>query len=379
MFFKLKNILILSVCLSRAIVAGKANKKTSNPEKFLIMQMAKLGDMVCTTPMFRAVKEKYPGAKVFVIGNNINKEVLAGNLDVDEYFVYENNFWELVKKLKKEKISFACSTHPNFLGLALIYLSGVKLISMPIIKNGFSPVETRLYKILINLVISIPHKMGSYAPREYLRLLEPIGVFSDNTKKCLYFLKQSDKKIKFFLLSNKIDTEKDLIVGISPSAGNKIKKWTAERFAKLADYIYVKYRAKIIIIGGKNNKKEAEEVLAFLDKNTKIINTSGLFNIDELKALMSKLSFFISVDTGPIYIAEAFDVPTIDIVGPIDEREQPPIGERHKIVKIESRIKPELHVMNASMYDYKEARRQIEEITVEMVTEKIDEIIKIIK
>ena len=33
---------------------------------------------------------------------------------------------------------------------------------------------------------------------------------------------------------------------------------------------------------------------------------------------------FISVDTGPIYIAEAFNVPTVDIVGPVDENVQPP-------------------------------------------------------
>ena len=31
------------------------------------------------TPMFRAVKEKYPKAKVLVIGNRVNKEILGGN------------------------------------------------------------------------------------------------------------------------------------------------------------------------------------------------------------------------------------------------------------------------------------------------------------
>ena len=43
--------------------------------------------MVYTTPMFRAVKEKYPKAKVLVIGNRVNKEILGGNTDVDGYLV----------------------------------------------------------------------------------------------------------------------------------------------------------------------------------------------------------------------------------------------------------------------------------------------------
>ena len=133
-----------------------------------------------------------------------------------------------------------------------------------------------------------------------------------------------------------------------------------------------------MIIGGENDKREAEEMVGFLGKNTKIINTTGLFNIDELKALISKLSLFISVDTGPIYIAEAFGVATIDITGPIDEKEQPPIGRIHKIVKIENREKPELYVMNARVYNKKEAKRQVDEISVDMVIEKFEELMKIL-
>ena len=75
--------------------------------------------MVCTTPMFRAVKEKYPKAKVLVIGNRVNKEILGGNTDVDGYLVYENSFWKLLKKIKNEKADFACDTNPNLVGLAL--------------------------------------------------------------------------------------------------------------------------------------------------------------------------------------------------------------------------------------------------------------------
>ena len=116
-------------------------------------------------------------------------------------------------------------------------------------------------------------------------------------------------------------------------------------------------------------------MISFLDKDTKVFNTLNMFNIDELKALVSRMSIFISVDTGPIYIAEAFDVATIDIVGPMDENEQPPRGDKHKIVKILDRKKPELHIMNARDYDTKEALRQINEIEVEDVSKILDELV----
>lgn len=213
--------------------------------------------------------------------------------------------------------------------------------------------------------------MGSYAPREYLRLLEPIGIYTDNTKKHLSFFKGADKRIEDLFLENQITTG-DFLVCISPSAGNKIKQWYTERFAEVADYIYKNYKAKIFVIGAKNDRAEVLGMMERLNKETKVINTLDILNLDELKALISKINMFISVDTGPIYIAEAFGVPTVDITGPIDEREQPPMGKLNRIVNIKNRKRPELYVMNAKMYNEVEARRQTEEITTKMVTDEID-------
>lgn len=378
MLLKTKRLFIFLLCLAKFFVSGKANKKTKDPKKIVVMQTAKLGDMVCTTPMFRAIKEKYPEAKVFVIGNSVNKELLAGNPDVDGYFVYKNNFWKLLKVIRKEKIDFACDTNPNLFGLAILYLAGVSFVAVPIIENGYSPVETRLYKILRKLVVVVPHRIGNYAPREYLRLLEPIGIFSSRTEKHLYFSEQGESQVKKFFGENNINTESEFLVGISPSVGNKIKEWDARKFAQLADHISSQYNSVMVVTGGSGDIERSKEMIKMLNPNTKFIDTTGLFDLDGLKALISKLSLFISVDTGPVYIAEAYGAPTIDIIGPMDENEQPPRGEKSRIVKLEDREQPAIHIMNSSDYDYKEARRQIEEITFEMVIRKLEELAPVI-
>lgn len=369
---RLKNLYLLIICFIYAVFHSRAVHRVVNPHKILILQMAKLGDMVCTTPMFRAVKKKYPEAKLYVVGNAINKEILRGNTDVDEYIVCDkNNFWDLVKYLRREKIDFACQTSPSFGFLATLYLAGIKSIATPKIEDGYCPWETKTYKLLRKLAILVPHRMGFYAPREYLRLLEPIGIYTSNTKKNLSFSKGAEEKIKNLFLDNQIKTE-DLLVCISPAAGNKIKQWPPERFAKVADYIYKNYKANIFVLGAKNDRVEGLEMIQNLNQETKVISTLDKLNLDELKALISKMNMFISVDTGPIYIAEAFDVPTVDITGPIDEHEQPPIGPRNIVVAPRHRKKPELFVLNAKMYNTEEAIRQTESITVEDVISAID-------
>lgn len=368
-FSRIENIGILTLVVVKFIFRGKADRKTC-PKKILIVHSGKLGDMVCATPMFRAIKKIYPNTKIVVIGNRVNRELLQGNPDIDAYLIYPARFSDLLKTVKKEKFDFACVTAPNFTALAALYFADIPLIAAPVIENGFSPYETRPYKILCGFVTTRPHRMGNYAAREYLRLLEPIGIFSQDTEKHLYFSEAAMKSAEAFLAKNGINSNSDFIVGMTPSAGSKIKEWSRNRFAKLADYIYRKYRAKIIIIGGPGDV-EVDEMVSFLAENTKFINAKGLFDIEELKALVSKLRLFISADTGPIYIAEAFNVPTIDIIGPMDENEQPPVGKFHKIV-VAQRLKPALHIMNARVYDAKEAYRQAESITVEMVIKELD-------
>lgn len=351
------------------------NKLISNPRKILIIQLAKLGDMVCITPMFRAIKNKYPDCEVWVMGNVLNKELLNGNKYIDGYIIANQNIINLARQIRDKDFDLTCITGPSFNALATSILSDVKAIVAPRVENGFSPYETKLYKVLSKFVITKPHRIGSYAPREYLRLLEPIGIFTDDTKKYLAFSEVAAKRAEEILkpLAGKF------VIGIALTAGNKIKEWPTERFAEVADYAAKKHGAAIVIIGGEGDLKYAEEMKQFLSKDMSFIDTTGTLSIEELKALVSKLNLFISVDTGPIYIAEAFGVPTIDIIGPMDENEQPPIGPRHKVVQSKNRINPQLHIMNARIYDHREAFRQVKSITSAMVITEIDNLLQELK
>ena len=51
----------------------------------------------------------------------------------------------------------------------------------------------------MHLGVVIPHKMRHYAPREYLRLLEPIGIFTEDTTKHLSFSSEAKNSIERFL------------------------------------------------------------------------------------------------------------------------------------------------------------------------------------
>ncbi len=364
---RIGNILLLIRVLIRAIFSGRADKIPKTISRIIIVPTGKLGDVVCTTPVLRAVRKHFPQGYVIVVGDSkLHKQILLDSGLVDEY---SDN---------AVSADVALVTGPTFELTAPLYLTGIPLIIAPKVIGGFSSQVTKPYRILTYFLKTYVYRMKEYAPRERLRCLEPLGIIYEDTTKYLGFSESADTKIQQFLSIHDIDLKKDFVIGVTPTAGHKIKEWPEKCFAQVIDYLVAKYKVKIIILGGPKDREKVEKTKSYLNQETKIIETTSL-NIDELKALIAKLKLFISVDTGPIYIAEAFGVPTIDITGPIDEKEQPPQGPFHRNVVPPQRLRPELFVLNAKSYNREEALRQVKSITVSMVTDEIDSLLSILK
>ncbi len=277
-----------------------------------------MGDIVYITPMFRAVKIKYPESKLYVVGAGRAEEVIRHNPDIDEYINYEGDFWSVVKRLWKEKIDFACLANAgSFEGLALLYLSGVKCIS------AFSTINDKklsslFYYLLSRWVAGKPFYTGRYIPTQYLRLLEPIGANTGDAHFRLYFSKEAENKINSVFIQNNISVD-DFIIAFAPGGAVPERWWPAERFTELAKILHKEHNAKILIIGAGKDEKPISDMLAVLG-DIPAVNLLNQ-NLDEFKATISKCDLVIGNDSGPMVTADAFDVPQLIFVGPTNEKE----------------------------------------------------------
>lgn len=370
---RIRRFLLLIHCLLLAPLRGRANKKPASLSKIIVVLTGKLGDIVCGTPVLFALRKHAPYAHIIVAGAaKLQRSVLAESGLVDEYLNFDDE--NVISLIKNTGADAAVVTGPSYFAVALLYIACIPLITAPRIVGGYSPSETRPYKILQKFVSTFPYAVGNYAPRERLRALEPLGIFSDDIKKHLAFSAEAKERVRQFLAKNDLDPKKDFIVALSPSAGNKIKEWPEEKFAQVGDWLIRKHNAKLFILGGPGDVEKVAQTMRHMNESSKALSVTD-FSLDDLKAFVSQLHLFISVDTGPIYIAEAFDVPTVDITGPIDEKEQPPIGPRNKVVVPPGPRKPELFVLNARSYNYTEAKRQIDSIEPSLVIGVVDKLI----
>jgi heptosyltransferase III len=56
--------------------------------KILVIRRDNIGDLVCTTPLFAALRRRYPGAHLAALVNSYNRAVLEGNRDLDAVYAY---------------------------------------------------------------------------------------------------------------------------------------------------------------------------------------------------------------------------------------------------------------------------------------------------
>lgn len=371
-YSKANNLSLVALCLALSIFRGRAIKKIDAPDRIVAVFLTpNIGDMIFATPVFRSIKDAYPSSKLTVIGRSKNKSILEGNPDVDQYIECPTKVWELVKVLRRTKADYGFSLSISTFDLATLYLAGIPLVA------GFEPknanLGTRTYPFILNLCAKVPFYIGRYYAREYLRILEPISIYSDNTTKHLYYSEEAKKKIAKLLEDRGLEGKR--LVIFSPGAGTKVKIWPADRYSALADSLSDMKDVAVVVIGGPGDKHEVEHFLSNLKKIKPLVFMES--SLDLLKALIARGYLLVSNDSGPVFIAEAFDVPTLVLVGPTDENEHPPQGVFNRIVK--SRNEDAEMKGHLGTHAEEKARSQILAITVDHAKSELLDLLKALK
>jgi heptosyltransferase-3 len=145
-----------------------------------------------------------------------------------------------------------------------------------------------------------------------LKFLDLLELSTFEKKVHLYSNDKSKQKIETILENEKIE---DFII-IHPVSRWMFKCWDDEKFAKIIDYIELNKKKKVIITASPD-PIELDRIESIL-KNCKSnpLNLSGLLSLDELSALIARASLFVGVDTAPMHMAAALNIPIIALFGP---------------------------------------------------------------
>jgi heptosyltransferase-2 len=295
--------------------------------RILIVNVNWLGDAILTTPLFKAVKTKYPKSYLAVMCVERVREVFENNPYVNEIIIFDEKGEQksisaklkFAKFLKEKNFDTAFFIHRSFTRIFICFLAGIKnRIGYWRLKSSF--ILTRKIK---------PPQKGIHRQDYYLYLFEAMGI--PVTDKIPQIFPLPRFKDKFNKILSEARGKYTHIVGINPSGNWRLKLWPAQNFAFLCDRLVKELQCAILFVGATKDHIAAEEVIGRMEESS--YNLCGRTNIRELAALMQEMALFVSNDSGPAHLAAALGIDTLVLFGPTSPEITSPRGKRVKIIK----------------------------------------------
>lgn len=292
----------------------------------LLIQLASIGDVVYTTPVFLGLKEGFKSPRVSFLTEAPQAELVKNDPNLDEVIPFDKNrflemildgnideakkgLWDFVSGLRERKFDLIINLHTSprsailtrligdggeFWGLCLDEKGKVVLAGNNWMHYRYAEKrEGRLSVVELNLLSS--------------------GVNPSKRETAIYIDNRSRDSANAILRSFK-KKRGERLFGICPGSNYPSRRWPKENFARLGDLIETKYGGRIIIFGGKDDVERGEWIVDSMEGEA--INLCGKTSLLELASILSECEVLITNDTGPLHIASAVKTPTITIAGP---------------------------------------------------------------
>lgn len=294
--------------------------------KIQIVQLGRIGDMILATPLFSAIKNKYPDALIDIITGTKNYKVISENPHINKIKILDktpHQLFQFIKNNFKEKYDFHIDPKDHYSTeskwLALMTKADTKI--------GYNKPNSKVFDI------SLPtdaDNQGLHYTQRCFNSLIPLGIEVPKIipKPELFPNINSETKAEEF--TKKIE-KKDKLALINISASKQSKMLQPEKWVKVINES--KSRNYTFVINSAPQERTIAENIAN-ETNCLLFKPES---IGDVISLIKRSDLLISPDTSLIHIASAFNVPIIGIYNGLEEfyNKFHPLSDKYITIKAE--------------------------------------------
>jgi ADP-heptose:LPS heptosyltransferase len=338
-------------------------------QRILVIQTAKIGDVICSTSVLRALARRFPEAHITALVNPITRELLEGNPHVGSVIAITPDFssgftgkYRLIRLIHGGHYDVAVSLNPNVpFAVSLFWgLVPIRLSVMPDFVGSTFRLASGLFTHLA------AHSGERLVAQTYLDALRYIGVDSHDLTKEVVKSPVADEKVAKLLAGVTRP-----IIGVAITSGNKLKEIRAEKIANLINTLLSRIDVHVALIGSLDDREYVAAITSCLEDSHRIIDTVGNLGLNELPALFGRLAVFVGVDSGLTFMADACSTPIVEIAGPGPVKEQRPLGRHCIIIQKNLPCVPCLHIFKTVHSCRIKTRECIESVTADEITDAV--------
>ncbi len=295
----------------------------------LVIKLRYIGDVLLATPVFHALRDRFPDVRLTVLVNSGTEDILKWNPDVDEVLTMDRRTptapLRLVGALRRRRFDCVVDLTDGDRSAILARLSGAP------VRIGFNE-ERRWRGLLYTAVVQATAPM--HRVERDLETVRALGIEPKAGPLVLHTSQQDEEEAANLLeevgvVGASAGATRPLVL-MHPGARYWFKVWPAERFAELADLLADTYGCRVLVGGAENDKAVAETIRARARSAPTVL--AGRTTLLQFAALLKRCVLFVGNDNGPLHMAAALGVPVIGLFGPSDPAIWGPWGEGHRIL-----------------------------------------------
>jgi len=314
--------------------------------KILVIRRDNIGDLILTTPLIHALRQRFPEAWIGALVNSYNARVLDGNPDLDEVFVYTkakhrgsgsalSAYWStlsLIIRLRKLRVDYAILASPAASSKAQMFARRINARTIvgfgdcadPAVRLKTSPAGT-LHEV--DEAFRIARLFGIESPPPKTGVFVSQGEVAQARNEIMKVLPASSK-----------------LIGIHISARKPKQRWPAERFVELLHKLSAHSPDLAFVLlwspGALDNPThpgddvKAKQILQQLD-GVPVVGFPTP-TLSDLFAGLAACEQVICSDGGAMHVAAALGKPILCFFGDSDARKWHPWGVPYQLMQSES-------------------------------------------
>ena len=303
------------------------------PRRILVIRLDRIGDVVLSTPVLQALRQRFPHAFIAMMVRPPCQELVEGHPSLNEVIVYDKtgthrSLWATVRfawRLRRYDFDTAIVLHPSHRSHWIPWLARIP------VRVGYDRKGGGL------LTQRLPHRKQEGAQHEAaytLELLAPLGIsVPTQPHPVVPVSPRAVQRVNELLTAASLQPAQTL-VAIHPSASCVSKRWMPQRFAAVADRLIAQRHVRVCLIAGPDDVMYVDQVASAMQQPA--LNLAGRVSVGELAALFKRCRLLISNDSGPVHIAAAVGTPVVDIFGRNQRGLSPqrwgPLGQGHVVL-----------------------------------------------
>ncbi|HEX5571970.1 MAG TPA: glycosyltransferase family 9 protein [Ktedonobacterales bacterium] len=293
---------------------GLLSRLPAPPHKLALLRASRIGDYLCATPAFRALRAALPDAEITLIALPLLRALVERSPKVDRFVAF-----------------------PGFPGIAEQFFDARRATAF------FAAMQAERFDLAIQMQGSGVHSnpftllLGARATAGFIRAGDapgrldaalPIAERGSETRRALAlttFLgaEPRGEATEFPLWPADYAEAEALLAGVErpllgmhAGARDRARRWPPERFAAVGAELYARLGGALILLGDAEAAPASARIAA-LARQARIpcLDLTARTSLPTLGAVIARLALLVTNDSGPAHIAYAMATPSVTIFG----------------------------------------------------------------